>query len=104
MTRQVSVIEAKYSDTDVKLHYINEALNGKTLLAGLNRNVHISEVNMFSLHATVRKGGVDLPTLESNLGISLGVAKRTRVVTTQRGAKSMTYPSLNRRRSTSDFL
>jgi hypothetical protein len=102
MTRDVSVIKAKYSDTDAKRQYINEALNDKTLLAGLNRHVHISEVNMASLHATVRKGGVDVPTLARSLGISIEVAKRVCDVTTQRGWKSMIYPSLNLQRSMND--
>jgi chromosome segregation ATPase len=75
MTREVSVIKAKYSDTDAKLQHINEALNDKMLLAGLKRHVHISVVKMYSLHATVRKGGVDVPTLSRNLGISLEMAK-----------------------------
>jgi cytochrome P450 len=72
------------------------------LLAGLNLYVHISEVNIFSLHAAVRKGGVDVPTLARNVGISLEVAKRTRAMTTQRGVKSMIYPILNLRRITND--
>jgi hypothetical protein len=87
MTREVSVIKAKYSDTDVKLQKINEAINDKTLLVGLNRHLHISEVNMSSLHATMMNGGVDVPTLARNLGISLEVSNRTRAVTTQRGVK-----------------
>jgi hypothetical protein len=85
MTREVSVVKAKYSDTDAKLQNINEALNDKTLLAGLNRHVHISEVNISSLHATVLKDGVDVPTLARDLGIYIELAKRTRDVTTQRG-------------------
>jgi hypothetical protein len=87
MTREVGVIKAKYIDTDAKLQHINEALDDKTLLTGLNRNVHISEVNMSSLYITVRKGGVDMHTLARNLGISLEVAKRTRAVTNQRGGE-----------------
>jgi hypothetical protein len=100
MTREVSVIKTKYSDTGVKLQNINEALNDKILLAGLNRHVDISEVNVSSLHATMRKGGVDVSTLAMKLGISLEVAKRTHAVTTQRVAKSMIYPRLNQWRST----
>jgi hypothetical protein len=87
MMREVSVIKAKYIDTDAKLQHINEALDDKTLLTGLNRNVHIS--NMSSLYVTVRKGGVDMQTMARSLGISLEVAKQTRNVTTQRGVKSM---------------
>jgi hypothetical protein len=56
----------------------------------------LSEVNMISLHATGRKGGIDIPMLERDLGISLEVAKRTRAGTTQREVKLMIYPSLNR--------
>jgi hypothetical protein len=102
MTREGSVTKAKYSGTDAKLHHINGDLNEKKIVAGLNSNVHISEVNMSSLHAMVRKGSVDVPTLARNLGISLEVAKPMRAVTTQRGVKSMIYPSLNRRRSMND--
>jgi hypothetical protein len=39
MTREGSVIKAKYTDTDAKLQNINEALNDKTLFPGLNRYV-----------------------------------------------------------------
>jgi hypothetical protein len=102
VAHEVSVIKARYIDTDAKLQHINEALDDKTLLAGLHRNVQISEMNMSSLNVTVRKGGVDVPTLARNLGISLEAASRTRAVTTQRGVKSMIYPSLSQRRSTNN--
>jgi hypothetical protein len=56
VAREVSVIKARYSDTDAKLQHINEALDDKILLVGLHRNVQISEMNMSSLNVTVRKG------------------------------------------------
>jgi hypothetical protein len=78
VAHEVSVIKARYSDTDAKLQHINEAPDDKTLLAGLHRNVQISEMNMSFLNVTVRKGTVDVPTLARNLGISLESASRTR--------------------------
>jgi hypothetical protein len=78
VAHEVSVIKVRYSDTDAKLQHINEALDDKTLLTGLHRNVQISEMSMSSLNVTVRKGGIDVPTLARNLGISLEAASRAR--------------------------
>jgi hypothetical protein len=40
-------------------------------------------------------GGVDVTTLAKNFGIGIEAAKRTRLVTTQRGGKRMIHPSLS---------
>jgi hypothetical protein len=48
------------------------------------------------------KGGVDAATLAKHFGIGIEAAKRTRIVTTQRGARKMIHPSLNKRYKTND--
>jgi hypothetical protein len=48
------------------------------------------------------KAGVDVATLAKNWGIGLEAAKRTRLVTTQRGIRRMIHPSLNKRYKTND--
>jgi hypothetical protein len=89
-------MRTKYIGTDATLQAINETLDSGTLEVSLNQNLNISEVN-----ATIRKGGAYVDTLGKNLGIGLEAANWMRAVTTQqRGAKSMIYPSLNRRRIT----
>jgi hypothetical protein len=60
-------------------------LDDSTLLPELNNHVQISDVIMASVVTTTRdKGGVDAATLANNRGIGIEVAKRTRIVTTQR--------------------
>jgi hypothetical protein len=62
----------------------------------MTSHVHIYEVNMSSLTADIRDGGgVDVATLAKNFGIGIEAAKRTRLVTTQRGVKRMIHPSLS---------
>jgi hypothetical protein len=51
----------------------------------------------------MRDGGrFDVATLANNFGIGIEVAKRTRLVTTQRGVKRMIHPSLSVRFRTND--
>jgi hypothetical protein len=40
-------------------------------------------------------GGVDVATLEKNFGIGIEAAKRTRLVTTQRGVKRIIHPNIS---------
>jgi hypothetical protein len=47
------------------------------------------------------KGGIDAATLANNWGIGIEAAKRTRLVTTQRGIR-MVHPSLTKRYKTND--
>jgi hypothetical protein len=78
-------------------------LDDSSLLQEMASHVHISEVNMSSLTADMRDGGgVDVATLEKNFGIGIEAAKRTRLVTTQRGVKRMINPSLSVRFRTND--
>jgi hypothetical protein len=48
------------------------------------------------------KAGVDAETLANNRGIGIEAAKRTRLVTTQRGVRIIIHPSLARRSNTND--
>jgi hypothetical protein len=48
------------------------------------------------------KAGVDAATLAKNWGIGIEAAKRTRLVTTQRGIRRMIHPSLTKRYKTND--
>jgi hypothetical protein len=48
------------------------------------------------------KAGVDAATLANNWGIGIEAAKRTRLVTTQRGIRRMIHPSLKKWYKTND--
>jgi hypothetical protein len=92
-----------YSDTSAKLQDLSAVLYHSTLLAELNQNVNITDINVSSIHATMRdKGGVDAVTLANNFGIDIEAAKRTRLVTTQRGLSKMIHPSLRKSYKTND--
>jgi hypothetical protein len=75
-----------YNNNSAKLQDLSAVLEHSTLLAELKQNVNIADMNVSSIHATMRdKGGVDAVTLAKNFGIGIEAAKRTRLVTTQRG-------------------
>jgi hypothetical protein len=62
----------------------------------MTSHVHISDVNMSSQTANMRYGGgVDIAALAKNFGIGIEAAKRTLLLTTQRGVKRMIHPSLS---------
>jgi hypothetical protein len=85
-----------FSDTTIKLQAVSLTLDDSSLLQEMTSHVHISEVNMSSLTADMRDGGgVDVATLAKNFGIGIEAAKRTRLVTTQRGVKRMIHPNLS---------
>jgi hypothetical protein len=92
-----------FSDTTIKMQALSLTLDESSLLQEMTSHVHISEVNMSSLTADMRDGGgVDVATLVNNFGIGIEAAKRTRLVTTQRGVKRMIHPSLSVRFGTND--
>jgi hypothetical protein len=96
-------LSASYSDTSAKLQHLSIVLDNSTLLAELEHNVNIADMNVSSIHATMRyKGGFDAVTLAKNFGIGIEAAKRTRLLTTQRGVRKMIHPSLNKRYKTND--
>jgi hypothetical protein len=75
-----------FSDTTIKLQALSLTLDDSSLLQAMTSHVHMSEVNMSSLTADMRDGGgVDVSTLAKNFGIGIEAAKRTHLVTTQRG-------------------
>jgi hypothetical protein len=85
-----------FSDTTIKLQALSLTLDDNSLLQEMMRHVHISEVNMSSLTADMRDGGgVYVATLAKNFGIGIEAAKRTRLMTTQRGVTRMIHPSLS---------
>jgi hypothetical protein len=91
------------SDTAIKLQALSLTLDDSYLLQEMASHVHISEVNMSNLTADMRdRGGVDVATLANNFGIGIEAAKRSRLVTTQRGVKRMIHPSLSVRFRTND--
>jgi hypothetical protein len=92
-----------FSDTTIKLQDLSLTLDDSYLLQEMTSHVHISEVSMSSLTADMRDGdGVDVSTLAKNFGIGIEAAKRTLLVTTQRGVKRMIHPSLSVRFRTND--
>jgi hypothetical protein len=92
-----------YSDTSAKLQDLSIVLDTNTLLAELKYNFNISDLNVSSIHATMRnKGGVDAATLAKNFGIGIEASKRARLVTTQRGVSKMIHPSLNKGYNTNE--
>jgi hypothetical protein len=69
----------------------------------MKRNCKISEVNMPGVQYVKRYDDrVDAATLDNNWGINIEAAKRTHLVTTQRGVKRTIHPSISRRFRTED--
>jgi hypothetical protein len=92
-----------FSDTTIKLQALSLTLDDSSLLQEMTSHVHISEVNISSLTADMRDGGgVDVTNLANNFWIGIEAAKRTCLVTTQRGVKRMIHPSLSVRFRTND--
>jgi ABC-type proline/glycine betaine transport system substrate-binding protein len=61
---EIKKITVKYSDTSAKSQYLYIGLDDRTLLAELNLNANISDLNVSSVTATMRdNGGVDAATL-----------------------------------------
>jgi hypothetical protein len=83
------------------LQDLSAVLDDGTLLAELdekNLNLNVSMVK-----SEMRdKVGIDAATLAKNWGIGIEAAKRTRLVTNQRGIRRMVHPSLTKRYKTND--
>jgi hypothetical protein len=95
---EVKLISTKYIDTSAKLQDLLPVLDDGTLLAELDNittNLNVSLVR----YEMRDKAGVDAATLAKTWGIGIEAAKRTRLVTTQRG---MIQPSLTKRYNTND--
>jgi hypothetical protein len=98
---EIKLLSSKYSDTSAKLQDLSAVLDDGTLLAELddkNLNLNISLVK-----SEMRdKAGIDAATLAKNWGAGIKAAKRTRLVTTQRGVRIIIHPSLTKRYNTND--
>jgi hypothetical protein len=98
---EIKKLSSKYSDTSAKLQDLSTVIEYGTLLAELddnNLNFYVSLVK-----SEMRdKGSIDAATLAKNWDIGIEVAKRTRLVTTQRGIRRMVHPSLTKRYNTND--
>jgi hypothetical protein len=98
---EVKLLSSKYSDPSAKLQDLSLVLEDGTLLAELD-NINMN-LNISLVKSEMRdKAGVDTATLAKNWGIGLEAAKRTRLVTTQRGIRRMIHPSLTKRYKTND--
>jgi hypothetical protein len=85
---EIKHLSSKYSDTSTKLQDLSAALDDGTLLAELNENN--LNLNVSLVKSEMRdKGGIDAATLAKNWGIGIEAAKRTRLVTTQRGLEEL---------------
>jgi hypothetical protein len=83
------------------LQDLSEVLDHGTLLAALDDNNLSLNVSLVKYEMR-DKGGIDAATLANNWGIGIEAAKRTHLVTTQRGIRRMVHPSLTKRYKTND--
>jgi predicted glutamine amidotransferase len=98
---KVNLLSSKYSDTSAKLQDLSPVLDDGKLLAELDNittNLNVSLVK----YEMRDKAGVYSATLANSWGIGIEAAKRTRLVTTQRGISRMIHPSLTKRYKTND--
>jgi hypothetical protein len=96
---EIKLLSSKYSDASAKLQDLSAVLDDGTLLVeldGNNLNLNVSLVK-----SEMRdKAGIDAATLAKNWGIGIEAAKRTCLVTTQRGIRRMIHPILTKRYKT----
>jgi hypothetical protein len=98
---EVKLISSKYSATSAKLQELYSVLDDGILLAELDDIT--TNLNISLVKSEMRdKAGVYAETLAKNWGIGIEAAKRTRLVTTQRGVRRMIHPSLTKRYKTND--
>jgi hypothetical protein len=82
------LLNSRYSDTSAKLQDIPPVLDDGTLLAELESYTATTDFNVYFVKSQMRdNAGVDAATLAKNWGIGIEAAKRTRLVTTQRGIR-----------------
>jgi hypothetical protein len=96
---EVKLLSSKYSDTSAKLQDLSPVLDDGILLAELDNITKSFNVSLVKYEMR-DKAGVDAATLSKNWGIGIEAAKRTRLVTTQRGIRRMIHPSLKKRYKT----
>jgi hypothetical protein len=100
---EIKFLTAKYSDTSAKFQDLSSFLDDGTLLAELHCLATTTYLNVSLVNSEMRDtGGVNAATLAKNWGVGIEAAKRTRLVTTQRGIGQMIHPSLMKLYRTSD--
>jgi hypothetical protein len=100
---EIKLLSARYSDTSVKLQDLSPVLDDGTLLSELESVTATTDLNVSLVKSEMRdKAGVDAATLAKNWGIVIEAAKRTRLVSTQRGIRRMIHPSLTKWCKTND--
>jgi hypothetical protein len=100
---EAKLLSTKYSDTSAKLQELSPVLDDGTLLAELDNITTTTDLNVSLMKYDMRdKAEVDTATLAKNWGIGIEGAKRTHLVTTQRGIIRMIHPSLTKRYKTND--
>jgi hypothetical protein len=100
---EIKFLSVKYSDTSAKLQDLSAVLDDGTLLAELDCLTTTTDLNVSLVNSEMRDNtGVDAATLANNWGIGIETAKRTRLLTTQRGIRQMIHPSLTKRYKTND--
>jgi IS30 family transposase len=94
---EIKLLSTKYSDTSTKLQDLSSVLDDGTLLAELENITTNTDLNVYLVKSEMRdKVGVYAATLANNWGIGIEAAKRTRLVTTQKGIRRMIHPSLTK--------
>jgi hypothetical protein len=100
---EIKLLSDRYSDTSVKLQDLSPVLHDGTLLAELRCITSTTDLNVSLVKSEMRdKAGVDAATLDTNWGIGIEEAKRTRLLTTQRMIQRMIHPSLTKWYKTND--
>jgi hypothetical protein len=100
---EIKLLAAKYSDTSAKLQDLSDVLDEGTLLEELHGLATTKDLNMSLVNSEMRdKTGVDAVALANNWGIGIEAAKRTCLMTTQRGIRRIIHPSLNKWYNTND--
>jgi hypothetical protein len=100
---EIKLLSAKYSDTSANLQDLSPVLDEGILFAELDSITTTTDVNVSFVKSDMRdRAGVDAITLDKNWGIGIEAAKRMRLVTTQRGIRRMSHPSLTKWLKTND--
>jgi hypothetical protein len=100
---EVKLLTTKYSDTSAKLQDLSPVLDDGTLLAELDNVTTATYLNGSLVKSEMSdKVGVYAATLAKNWGIGNEAAKRTHLVTTQRGIRRMIRPSPTKQYNTND--
>jgi hypothetical protein len=99
---EIKLLSATYSGTS-KLQDLSAVLDDGTLLADLDFLTTTTYSNVSLVNSEMRdKAGVDAATLANNWGVGIEAAKRTHLMTTQRGIRRMIHPCLTKWYKTND--